>query len=131
MRRRSVVVAGIGWAGALAGGTLWAGCAPGGQGPAPSQAAAQPEDIKQVASRLQVKTVALIDAINAHNDANIARAKSELQQEADRAEDAVKSQTGVVPNQVNAAVLQIRTGVLNNDLTRLERARTLLQMASQ
>jgi hypothetical protein len=131
MRRRSVVVAGMGGAGALAGGALWAGCAPGGQSPGPSQAAAQPEDLKQVASQLQVKTVALIDAINAHNDAGIARAKSELQREADHAEDAVKSQTGVVPNQVNSAVQQIRTGVLNNDLTRLERARALLQMAAQ
>jgi hypothetical protein len=130
MRRRSVV-AGMGWVGALAGGALWAGCAPGGHGPGPSQTAAQPEDLKQVASQLQVKTVALIDAINAHNDAGIARAKSELQREADHAEDAVKSQTGVVPNQVNSAVQQIRTGVLNNDLTRLERARALLQMAAQ
>ncbi len=93
--------------------------------------AAGETDVKKLAASLQVKTAALIDAIIAKYDANIARAKTELEREANRVEDVIKSQTGPTANQVNSAINNIRTGILSNDVQRLERARTLLQQAAQ
>ncbi|MBI3973108.1 MAG: hypothetical protein HY332_17665 [Chloroflexi bacterium] len=92
---------------------------------------AQKQDLKKVASDLHTRTAALIDAINSKNDANIGRAKTELQKEADRAEDAVKSETGPTANQINSAVNNIRGAVLSNNVAQLERAKALLQQASQ
>ena len=90
----------------------------------------QKADIKTVAASLQVKTGAMIDAINSKNDANIKRAKDDLEKEVDKAEDVVKSETGTAANQVNSALLNIRAAVLSNDVARLERAKQLLQQAS-
>ncbi|HEV2126100.1 MAG TPA: hypothetical protein VGW38_25365 [Chloroflexota bacterium] len=102
--------------------------------PSTGAAAAAPtgkQDLKKVAASLSAKTTTMIDAVNAKNDANIQRAKADLQKEADSAEDAVKSETGPVANQINAAVGLIRSAVLANDVPRLERAKGLLQQAAQ
>lgn len=96
-----------------------------------TSATGQKQDVKQLAASLQAKTVAAIDAINSKNDANIQRAKTELQREADRVEEALKSETGAGANRVNAAVGRIRTALLNNDVTLLQQARDLLQQAQQ
>ncbi|MDQ3699700.1 MAG: hypothetical protein M3442_02140 [Chloroflexota bacterium] len=127
IRRRALIATGIGLLGFLVGGAC-AGGASSSTAPAPT---VQPGDLKQVATNLQTKTVAMIEAIASKNDGTISRVRTELQREADGAEDAIKSQTGSTANRVNAAVQQIRAGVLNNDVARLEQARSLLQQAAQ
>jgi hypothetical protein len=57
------------------------------------------------------------------------RAKGDLSKEADKVEDALKSETGQSANRVNAAVNRIRNGLLGNDVKLLEQARDLLQQA--
>jgi hypothetical protein len=94
-----------------------------------AQTAGGKPDVKQLASGLQTKTVAMIDAINAKNQASMERAKGELSKEADKVEDALKSETGQAANRVNAAVNRIRNGLLGNDVKLLEQARDLLQQA--
>ena len=97
---------------------------------APGNAATpQKQDIKTLAAALQTKTVALIDAINARNDQRIATAKTELEREANRVEDAMKSETGGAANRVNSAINRIRQSLITNDLTGLTAARDLLQQA--
>jgi hypothetical protein len=88
-------------------------------------------DPKKLAAGLQTKTTALIDAINARNNDQITRAKADLAKEADSAEDALKSETGPAANQVNAALSNIRVGMLNNNVDRLSQARDQLQRAQQ
>lgn len=132
MRRRRILVAPPVALSTIVLGAATTGCGTAleqktGSGPGSGQAL----DLKSVATGLQTKTVGLIEAINAKNDAGITRAKAELAREADRAEDAVKSQTGPAANQVNSAVGHIRSGILSNDVVRLERAKGLLQQASQ
>jgi hypothetical protein len=121
MRRRPFLATTLGGLGA---GLL--ACRPSGETGTSTEA----QDLQKVAADLQVKTTALIDAINSKNDANINRAKLDLQKQADTAEDAVKSETGPVANQINSAVNYIRTGALSNSVTQLERARGLLQQAA-
>jgi hypothetical protein len=106
--------------------------AQGGQaGGAAGAAGAGKEDLKSLASSLQQKTQALLDAIGARNDAAISRAKSEVEREANRVEDATKSETGPAANRINAAVQRIRQGSVNNDVRLLGEARDLLQQAQQ
>ena len=73
--------------------------------------------------------MALIDAINARNDQRISTAKAELEREANRVEDAMKSETGAAANRVNSAINRIRPALITNDLTNLTAARDLLQQA--
>ena len=89
----------------------------------------QKQDVKTLAAALQTKTVALIDAINARNDQRINTAKTELEREANRVEDAMKSETGGAANRVNAAISRIRQSLITNDVTALTAARDLLQQA--
>ena len=120
-------------------GAIWlaagaAACQGGGAGDlAAKSGAATPtkQDLKTIAARLQARTTALIDAINAKNADAITRAKSDLSKEADAAEDALKSETGQTANQINSAVSNIRAGMTNNDVNRLTRARDQLQQAQQ
>jgi len=97
---------------------------------APSGAApGQKQDVKTLAAALQTKTVALIDALNARNDQRIATAKTELEREANRVEDAIKSETGGAANRVNSAINRIRQSLVSNDVASLTAARDLLQQA--
>ena len=91
----------------------------------------QKQDLKKLAASLETKTIALIDAINAKDDSKIRSAKDVLGKEADKAEDAVASETGPTANQINSAVSRIRGGILSNNLTQLEQAKTLLHQAAQ
>jgi len=99
--------------------------------PAAGASSAQKQDVKTLAGALQVKTVAMIDAMNARNDARISAAKTELEREANRVEDALKSETGQAANRTNAAVGRIRNALIANDVRLLEQARDLLQQAQQ
>lgn len=119
--------------GALLAGVAAAGCNSGSASgtetkPASTAAATDP---KSLAVALQGKTTALIDAINAKNADAITKAKTDLNKEADHAEDALQSQTGQQANLVNSAVSNIRTAMINNDVNRLTRAREQLQQAQQ
>jgi len=99
--------------------------------PAAGAPSAQPQDVKSLAGALQVKTVAMIDAMNARNDARISSAKTDLEREANRVEDALKSETGQAANRTNAAVGRIKNALIANDVRLLEQARDLLQQAQQ
>ncbi len=99
--------------------------------PAAGAPSAQPQDVKTLAGALQVKTVAMIDAMNARNDARISSAKTDLEREANRVEDALKSETGQAANRTNAAVGRIKNALIANDVRLLEQARDLLQQAQQ
>lgn len=113
----------------VAGGALVA-CRQNSEAPAsPSTAAKQ--DVKTLAAALQTKTTALIDAVGARNDQRIATAKTELEREANRVEDALKSETGASANRVNAAINRIRQALITNDVPGLTAARDLLQQAQQ
>lgn len=101
------------------------------EGAQTSTAAAQKQDVKALAASLQTKTTALIDAINARNDQRINAAKADLDREANRVEDALKSETGAAANRVNAAINRIRQASIGNNVTQLESARDLLQQAQQ
>jgi hypothetical protein len=137
MHRRQFVRLTGAWLVGLAGAAALGGCqrdegsAGGGSSSAggSAQGPAGKPDIKQLASGLQTKTVAMIDAINAKNQASMDRAKGDLSKEADKVEDALKSETGQAANRVNAAVNRIRNGLLGNDVKLLEQARDLLQQA--
>jgi hypothetical protein len=96
-----------------------------------SNAPAQKQDVKALAAGLQTKTTALIDAISARNDQRITAAKSDVDKEANRVEDALKSETGAAANRVNAAINRIRAASVANDVTQLTAARDLLQQAQQ
>ena len=96
-----------------------------------STAPAQKQDVKTLAASLQAKTTALIDAMGARNDQRITAAKSDLEKEANRVEDALKSETGASANRVNAAINRIRPAMVANDVTQLTAARDLLQQAQQ
>jgi hypothetical protein len=99
---------------------------------APANAApGQKQDTKTLAASLESKTTALIDAINAKNDARIKTAKDDLEKEANRVEDQLKSETGAAANRVNAAINRIRPAMLTNDTKQLEAARDLLKQAQQ
>jgi hypothetical protein len=114
-----------------AGTLLASACRPSGQGGASAATAnTAPKDLRAVASSLQAKTQILVDAINAKNDATIAKAKTDLSKEADVAEDAIQSETGATANQINSAVQYIRTGSLSNNLQTLNRANDLLKQAA-
>ena len=122
MRRRPLLTL-------LTGGALVA-CRQNAEAPAsPSTAAKQ--DVKTLAAALQTKTTALIDAIGARNDQRIATAKTELEREANRVEDAMKSETGGAANRVNSAINRIRQSLITNDVPSLTAARDLLQQAQQ
>ena len=105
----------------------------GGTGDEPAKAANGPTptvgkvDAKSLAPGLATKTDALITAINAKDNAQITKAKSDLSKECDKAEDALKSETGQAANQVNAAVTNIRAAMFNNNVARLTSARDQLK----
>jgi hypothetical protein len=90
---------------------------------------AQKQDAKTLAASLQTKTVAMIEAMNATNAARTSTAKTELEREANRVEEALKSETGPAANRVNAAVVRIKNAMIANDVKLLEQARDLLQQA--
>lgn len=113
----------------LAGGGLL-GCRQNAEAPG-SAVTGQKQDIKALAAALQTKTVALIDALNARNDQRIAAAKTELEREANRVEDGIKSETGGAANRVNSAINRIRQSLITNDVAGLTAARDLLQQAQQ
>jgi hypothetical protein len=96
-----------------------------------SNAPAQKQDVKTLAASLQTKVTALIDAMTARNDQRITAAKSDLEKEANRVEDALKSETGAAANRVNAAINRIRPAMIANDVNQLTSARDLLQQAQQ
>ncbi|HEU5314601.1 MAG TPA: hypothetical protein VFX49_00705 [Chloroflexota bacterium] len=96
-----------------------------------SNAPAQKQDVKTLAASLQTKVTALIDAMNARNDQRITAAKTDLEKEANRVEDALKSETGAAANRVNAAINRIRPAMISNDVNQLTSARDLLQQAQQ
>jgi hypothetical protein len=104
------------------------GCRQNAEAPA-NATTGQKQDIKSLAASLQTKTVALIDALNARNDQRIATAKTELEREANRVEDAMKSETGGAANRVNSAINRIRQSLVSNDVASLTAARDLLQQA--
>jgi hypothetical protein len=96
-------------------------------GPTPTP---QKRDVKTVAASLQAKTVAMIDAVGSNNQQRITQAKTELDAEARRAEEDLKSETGAAANRTNAAADRIRRALIaNNDLALLNQARDLLQQA--
>jgi hypothetical protein len=107
------------------------GCDSSAAQPAPPTPTAGRPDPKRLAAGLLTKTTALVDAIDAKNTDQINRAKAELSREADSADDALKSETGPAANQVNAALANIRLGLLNNNVDRLSQARDQLQRAQQ
>ena len=88
-------------------------------------------DPKKVAATLLPKVVAFIDAVNSKDQAKIASAKKEMQQEADKSDEAVRNSTGPAANAVNAALNNIRLSVMSNDVKTLERAKQLLEDASK
>jgi len=77
------------------------------------------------------EVVAFIDAVNSKDQAKIASAKKEMQQEADKSDEAVRNSTGPAANAVNAALNNIRLSVMSNDVKTLERAKQLLEDASK
>lgn len=77
------------------------------------------------------KVVAFIDAVNSKDQAKIASAKKEMQQEADKSDEAVRNSTGPAANAVNAALNNIRLSVMSNDVKTLERAKQLLEDAAK
>ena len=89
----------------------------------------QKQDIKTLAASLQTRTTALIDAINSRDNQRINTAKTALEQEANRVEDAMKSETGGAANRVNSAINRIRQSLITNDVAGLTAARDLLQQA--
>ncbi len=89
------------------------------------------QDTKTLAASLETKTTALIDAINAKNDARIKTTKDDLEKEANRVEDLLKSETGAQANRVNAAINRIRPAMIANSVPQLEQARDLLKQAQQ
>lgn len=113
----------------LAGGGLL-GCRQNAEAP-PNAAPGQKQDVKTLAASLQTKTVALIDALNARNDQRISAAKTDLEREANRVEDGIKSETGGAANRVNSAINRIRQALVSNDVAALTAARDLLQQAQQ
>jgi hypothetical protein len=129
MKRRDVLASQAG----LALASLSIGACQGAGASDQGAAAATPvkQDTKTLAAGLQAKTTVLIDAINSKNADAISKAKSDLSKEADKAEDALQSQTGQTANQVNSAVSNIRAAMTNNDTNRLTRARDQLQQAQQ
>lgn len=112
-----------------ASGAATKGPAAGGGTGTPAPVTAQTADPKAMAKVLLPKLVALIDAINSKDAAKIATAKKELQQEADKSDEAVRASTGQAANQVNAALNNIRLAGMSNDIKTLERAKTLLEEA--
>ncbi len=86
-------------------------------------------DPKKVATVLLPKVVAFIDAVNSKDQAKIVAAKKDVQQEADKSDEAVRNSTGAAANAVNAALNNIRLSVMSNDVKTLERAKTLLEEA--
>lgn len=99
---------------------------------APANAApGQKQDTKTLAASLETKTTALIDALNAKNDARIKTAKDDLEKDANRVEDQLKSETGASANRVNAAINRIRGAMIANSVPQLEQARDLLKQAQQ
>ena len=121
MQRRSTFIL-------LAGGFGLVACRQNADAPG-SATTAQKQDIKTLAASLQTKTVALIDALNARNDQRINTAKTELEREANRVEDAMKSETGGAANRVNSAINRIRQALITNDVAGLTAARDHLQQA--
>ena len=124
MRRRPAItlLAGSGLLGTL-------GCR---QDPgASANATPQKQDIKTLAAALQTRTTAAIDAINSRDNQRINTAKTALEQEANRVEDATKSETGAAANRVNSAINRIRQALITNDVNSLTAARDLLQQAQQ
>ncbi|MSQ43251.1 MAG: hypothetical protein EXR45_03435 [Chloroflexi bacterium] len=103
--------------------------AAGGSAGTPAPVTALTADPKAVSKVLLPKLVALIDAINSKDAGKIATTKKELQQEADKSDEAVRASTGQAANQVNAALNNIRLAGMSNDIKTLERAKTLLEEA--
>ena len=97
----------------------------------PAATTGQKQDVKTLAASLQTKTTAMITALNARNEQQIATAKRELETETNRVEDAIKSETGPAANRVNAAVGRIKQALIPNQVPLLEQARDLLQQAQQ
>lgn len=108
-----------------------AGAKPAAGGPQGTQVVAATADPKKVAAALLPKVVAFIDAVNSKDQAKIASAKKEMQQEADKSDEAVRNSTGPAANAVNAALNNIRLSVMSNDVKTLERAKQLLEDASK
>ncbi len=133
--RRCLLVAPAGTISALSAGVLLAACQTTAQSETGlgSRAGGQAgtTDLKKIAASLQTKTQALIDALNAKNEANIAKAKADLSKEVDQDEDAVRNQTGPTANRINSAMNDIRQGILSNDASKLDHAKTLLQQAQE
>jgi len=115
----------------LSGGVACQGGAAGDQAAKAAAATPSGQDLKTLAASLETKTSALIDAISAKNTEAIAKAKTDLNKEADNAENALQSQTGQTANQINSAVSNIRAAMTNNDVNRLTRARDQLRQAQQ
>lgn len=99
--------------------------------PAAAPVVAATADPKKVAATLLPKVVAFIDAVKSKDQAKIAAAKKEMQQEADKSDEAVRNSTGTAANAVNAALNNIRLAVMSNDVKTLERAKQLLEDASK
>lgn len=108
-----------------------AGAKPASGGPQGTPVVAATADPKKVASMLLPKVVAFIDAVNSKDQAKIASAKKEMQQEADKSDEAIRNSTGPAANAVNAALNNIRLSVMSNDVKTLERAKQLLEDASK
>ena len=108
-----------------------AGAKPATGGPQGTPVVAATADPKKVAAALLPKVVAFIDAVNSKDQAKIASAKKEMQQEADKSDEAVRNSTGPAANAVNAALNNIRLSVMSNDVKTLERAKQLLEDASK
>ena len=108
-----------------------AGAKPAGGGAQGTPVVATTADPKKVAAALLPKVVAFIDAVNSKDQAKIASAKKEMQQEADKSDEAVRNSTGPAANAVNAALNNIRLSVMSNDVKTLERAKQLLEDASK
>jgi hypothetical protein len=73
----------------------------------------------------------MIDALNSRDNQRITAAKTALEQEANRVEDGMKSETGGAANRVNSAINRIRQSLITNDVNGLTAARDLLQQAQQ
>jgi hypothetical protein len=108
-----------------------AGAKPAAGGPQGTPVVASTADPKKVAATLLPKVVAFIDAVNSKDQAKIAGAKKDIQQEADKSDEAVRNSTGPAANAVNAALNNIRLSVMSNDVKTLERAKQLLEDASK
>ena len=108
-----------------------AGAKPASGGAQGTPGVATTADPKKVAATLLPKVSAFIDAVNSKDQAKIASAKKEMQQEADKSDEAVRNSTGPAANAVNAALNNIRLSVMSNDVKTLERAKQLLEDASK